>query len=172
MIKNDRWIREFGEAGGISPFSFEQVNSASYDVVLGNSWLVPCQFDPWMKSEFSLRFFTFNRDEFILKPNEVVLATTLEFVKIPKNVCCDLKLKSTIGRSFINHTLAGWVDPGFNGQITLELHNIGPNPYVLKHGDKIAQLVFLGMEEPAECAYGEKNTDKYQNQLGATAPKI
>jgi len=171
MIKNDRWIREFGEAGGISPFSSEQVNSASYDVVLGNSWLVPIK-KYYLCGSWISGFTTKVSDEFILRPNEVVLATTFEYVKIPRDVCCDLKLKSTIGRSFINHTLAGWVDPGFNGQITLELHNIGPNPYVLKHGDKIAQLVFLGMEEPAECAYGEKNTDKYQNQFGATAPKI
>jgi dCTP deaminase len=171
MIKNDRWIRQFGETGGISPFNPDQVNSASYDVVLGNSWLVPIK-KYYLCGSWVDGFTAKISDEFILRPNEVVLATTFECVKIPRDVCCDLKLKSTIGRSFINHTLAGWVDPGFNGQITLELHNIGPNPYVLRYKDKIAQLVFLGMEEAVECAYGEKKTDKYQNQVGATAPKI
>ena len=172
MVKNDRWIRGFGDAGGISPFNPDQVNSASYDVVLGNSWLVPSTNEIFSIPNAYPQFFIFNLEKYILQPGAVVLATTLEFVKMPRNVCCDLKLKSTIGRSFINHTLAGFVDPGFQGQITLELHNIGPNPYTLRHKDRIAQLVFLGMEEPAECAYGEKNTDKYQNQLGATAPKV
>jgi dCTP deaminase len=171
MIKNDRWIREFGERGGISPFNSDQVNPASYDVVLGNSWLVPVAKDIFSVPGV-ISHFNFNCDEYILQPGEVVLATTLEFIEMPRNVCCDLKLKSTVGRNFINHCLAGFIDPGFFGQITLELHNIGPNPYVLRYKDRIAQLIFLAMEEEPEIAYGEKGTGKYQNQIGATAPKI
>ena len=74
---------------------------------------------------------------------------------IPRNVACDLKLKSTLGRLWINHSLAGWCDPGFEGDITLELQNLGPAPFVLEAGRRIAQLIFIAMESEPEVAYGE-----------------
>ena len=89
-----------------------------------------------------------------LFPGEVVLASTLEYVKIPRRVACDLKLKSTLGRFWINHSLAGWCDPGFEGNITLELQNLGPTPFILDAGRRIAQLIFIGMESEPEIAYG------------------
>ncbi len=64
-------------------------------------------------------------------------------------MACDLKLKSTLGRLWINHSLAGWCDPGFQGQITLELQNLGPVPFVLDAGRRIAQLIFIAMESRA-----------------------
>ena len=90
-----------------------------------------------------------------LFPGEVVLASTIEYVRIPRDVACDLKLKSTLGRLWINHSLAGWCDPGFEGNITLELQNLGPEPFVLEAGRRIAQLIFIAMESEPEVAYGE-----------------
>ena len=157
MIKPDHWIREFGQAGGITPFSIEQVNSASYDVTLGSHWICPTR----QPEEF-------HSDQIVLFPNEVILATTREEVNLPRDVVCDLKLKSSLGRLWLNHSLSGWVDCNFQGQITLELQNLGPYPRELQCGMRVAQLVFMGMESPPEVAYGEKGTGHYQGQRGTT----
>lgn len=158
MIKPDRWIREWGQNGGADPFAPEQVNSASYDVRLSDHWICPTR-DPEDITADSIKLF----------PGEVVLASTLEYVKIPRDVACDLKLKSTFGRLWINHSLAGWCDPGFEGNITLELQNLGPTPFVLKAHTRVAQLIFMGMAEEPEVAYGEPGSGShYQGQRGTT----
>ena len=157
MIKPDHWIEEFGKNGGLEPFNLEQVNPASYDVRLGNHWICPTR-DP-EESE---------SDTFTLFPGEVILATTLEYVRLPRDVVCDLKLKSSLGRSWLNHSLSGWIDCNFQGQITLELQNLGPYPRELKAGLRVAQLVFMSMESEPRIAYGEGGKGNYQGQTGAT----
>jgi dCTP deaminase len=93
----------------------------------------------------------------------------MEYVRIPRDVACDLKLKSTLGRLWINHSLAGWCDPGFQGEITLELQNLGPAPFVLEAGRRIAQLIFIAMESEPDVAYGEPGSSShYQGQRGTT----
>ena len=158
MIKPDHWIRQWGQSGGVTPFEESQVNSASYDVRVGDHWICPTR-DPE----------EFRAPQVKLFPGEVVLASTIEHVRIPRNVACDLKLKSTLGRVWINHSLAGWCDPGFEGNITLELQNLGPQPYVLEAGRRIAQLIFIAMESEPEIAYGEPGSSShYQGQTGTT----
>ena len=157
MIKPDHWIKKFGEAGGIEPFRPEQVNPASYDVTLGGHWICPTR-DP---EEITAESFT-------LFPGEVILATTNEYIRMPRDVVADLKLKSSLGRLWLNHSLSGWIDCNFQGQVTLELQNLGPYPRVLTAGMRVAQLVFIAMESPPEVAYGEKGHGHYQGQTGAT----
>lgn len=158
MIKPDRWIRQWGESGGCEPYSPEQVNAASYDVRVADDWVCPTR-DPAEFSGESIKLF----------PGEVVLASTIEYVRIPRDVACDLKLKSTLGRLWINHSLAGWCDPGFEGQITLELQNLGPEPFVLEADRRIAQLIFIAMEAEPEVAYGDPGAGShYQGQRGTT----
>lgn len=157
MIKPDHWIARFGESGGIVPFISEHVNPASYDVTLGDHWICPTRDPEETRSE-----------HFTLFPGEVILATTAEFVKLPRDVVCDLKLKSSLGRLWLNHSLSGWIDCNFQGQITLELQNLGPYPRRLCAGMRVAQLVFLGMESPPDIAYGEQGRGHYQGQSGAT----
>ena len=158
MIKPDHWIRAWGEDGGVEPFAPDQVNSASYDLRVSDHWICPTR-DP---EEFSA-------PQVKLFPGEVVLASTLEYVHVPRSVACDLKLKSTLGRLWINHSLAGWCDPGFAGQITLELQNLGPVPFVLEAGRRIAQLIFIAMESEPEIAYGDPGSaSHYQGQTGTT----
>ena len=157
MIKPDHWILEFGEQGGILPFNPEFVNPASYDVTLGDHWICPTRDPEEIKAS-----------EITLFPGEVVLATTAEYVKIPRNVVCDLKLKSSLGRLWLNHSLSGWIDCNFQGQVTLELQNLGPYPRRLAAGMRVAQLVFMAMESEPNVAYGEKGKGNYQGQTGAT----
>ena len=158
MIKPDHWIREWGRNGGVEPFEPLQVNSASYDLRVCDHWICPTR-DPE----------DFQAPQIKLFPGEVLLASTLEYVRVPRNVACDLKLKSTLGRLWINHSLAGWCDPGFEGTITLELQNLGPEPFVLEAGRRIAQLIFITMESEPEVAYGEPGSGShYQGQTGTT----
>lgn len=158
MIKPDSWIKEWASAGGIEPFKDDLVNPASLDVRLGNTWIFPNGRDGQPQHLKS--------DSVFLHPGEVVLATTKEYVKIPRTVAADLKLKSSIGRQWINHCLAGWIDPGFSGEITLELQNIGPNPVELRADMRIAQLIFFQMESAPDKDYSQ--TGRYQGQRGAT----
>ncbi len=157
MIKPDHWIRAFAEAGGISPYNPERVNPASYDVTLGNHWICPTRDPEETKS-----------DVFTLFPGEVILATTAEYIHLPRDVVCDLKLKSSLGRLWLNHSLSGWIDCNFQGQVTLELQNLGPYPRKLSAGMPVAQLVFLGMESAPDVAYGEGGKGHYQGQSGTT----
>ena len=161
MIKPDRWIRRWAEEGGVDPFDPAQINSASYDVRLSDHWICPTR-DPEEFTSATMKLF----------PGEVVLASTLEYVRIPRSVACDLKLKSTLGRLWINHSLAGWCDPGFQGNITLELLNLGPTLFVLDAGRRIAQLIFVAMESEPEIAYGEPGSSShYQGQTGTTVAR-
>ena len=157
MIKPDHWIRAWAMSGGVLPFNPEHINPASFDVTLGDSWICPTR-DPesWTANEITLF------------PGEVVLATTAEYIKMPRDVVADLKLKSSLGRLWLNHSLSGWIDCNFQGQVTLEFQNLGPWPRRLYKGMRVAQLVFLQMESPPEVAYGEKGSGHYQGQTGAT----
>lgn len=157
MVKPDHWIRNWGQNGGVSPFVNEHVNPASYDVMLGNHWICPTR-EPE----------EFETTELILFPGEVVLATTQEHIIMPRDVVGDLKLKSSLGRLWLNHSLSGWIDCNFQGQVTLELQNLGPYPRKLRQGMRVAQIVFFQMESPPEVAYGESNVGNYQGQIGTT----
>lgn len=157
MVKPDHWIRNWGLSGGCSPFKEEHVNPASYDITLGSHFICPTR-EPE----------EFETEQLTLFPGEVVLATTAEQIKMPRDVVGDLKLKSSLGRLWLNHSLSGWIDCNFCGQVTLELQNLGPHPRKLSSGMRVAQIVFLQMEEPPEVAYGEKGTGHYQGQSGTT----
>lgn len=157
MIKPDHWIRNFAKAGGILPYVEDQLNPASYDVTLGKHWVCPTRDPEEIES-----------DKITLFPGEVILAATREYLKMPRDVVCDLKLKSSLGRLFLNHSLSGWIDCNFQGQVTLELQNLGPYPRILSAGMRIAQLIFLQMESAPEVGYGERGRGHYQGQTGAT----
>lgn len=159
MVKPDHWIRNWAKSGGVQPYNDAHVNPASYDITLGNHWICPTR-EP---EEFTA-------EEIILFPGEVVLATTTEVIHLPRDVVGDLKLKSSLGRLWLNHSLSGWIDCNFEGQVTLELQNLGPYPRRLARGTRAAQIVFYQMSEPPEVAYGERGIGHYQNQRGATRP--
>ena len=158
MIKPDHWIRAWAEGGGVEPYEPSQINSASFDVRLSDHWICPTR-DPE----------EFRAPHIKLFPGEVVLASTLEYVRIPRTVACDLDVGSPLGRLRINHSLAGWCDPGFQGNLTLALQNLGPTPFVLDANRRIAQLIFVAMESEPEVAYGEPGSSShYQGQRGTT----
>lgn len=111
---------------------------------------------------------------FILHPGEFVLASTLESVALPDDIVARLEGKSSLGRlGLLIHSTAGYVDPGWNGHLTLELSNVANLPITLYFGMKIGQISFLRLTTPAENLYGSPGLgSKYQGQIEATASKI
>jgi dCTP deaminase len=109
-------------------------------------------------------------DPFAIHPGEFVLGRTLERVKIPEDVVARIEGKSSLGRlGLIVHATAGFVDPGFEGTLTLEITNLTRVPIMLYAGLLIAQLSFMALDAPAEQPYGSAELGShYQGQTAAT----
>jgi len=105
-----------------------------------------------------------------LAPGRCVLATTVERVELPADIVARVEGKSTWGRRFLLvHTTAGFIDPGFHGQITLELTNLSPVALNLPVDEPIAQVSFDYLDAAAVRPYGSAGLDsRYQDQVGAT----
>nr|WP_154597562.1 dCTP deaminase [Aeromicrobium senzhongii] len=112
-------------------------------------------------------------DAFILHPGEFVLGSTYEYVTLPDDVAARLEGKSSLGRlGLMTHSTAGFIDPGFQGHITLELANVATLPIKLYPGMKIGQLCFFRLTSAAENPYGStKYGSRYQGQRGPTASR-
>src|SRR4051812_11440093 len=108
---------------------------------------------------------------FILHPGEFVLGSTLERVALPDDLVARLEGKSSLGRlGLLIHSTAGYVDPGWDGFLTLELSNVANLPITLYPGMKIGQISFFKLTSPAETPYGSAG-NKYQGQRGPTASR-
>jgi dCTP deaminase len=107
---------------------------------------------------------------FMLHPGEFVLGSTLERVALADDLVGRVEGKSSLGRlGLLIHSTAGFVDPGFDGHITLELSNVASLPITLYPGMKIGQVSFLAMTTAADHPYGSSTTgSKYQGQRGPT----
>jgi dCTP deaminase len=107
---------------------------------------------------------------FILHPGEFVLGSTLERIRLPDDLVARLEGKSSLGRlGLLIHSTAGFIDPGWDGHVTLELSNVANLPITIYFGMKIGQLSFVQLTEPAESPYGASGLgSKYQGQRGPT----
>jgi dCTP deaminase len=110
-------------------------------------------------------------DPFILHPGEFVLGSTLERVELPNDLVARLEGKSSLGRlGLLIHSTAGYVDPGWEGNLTLELSNVANLPITLYDGMKIGQISFQRLSSPAEVGYGDASIgSKYRGQRDPTA---
>jgi len=109
-------------------------------------------------------------EPFILHPGEFVLGSTLERVRLPDDLVARLEGKSSLGRlGLLIHSTAGFIDPGWDGHVTLELSNVANLPITIYYGMKIGQVSFMELSEPAESPYGSGGLgSKYQGQRGPT----
>ena len=109
-------------------------------------------------------------DPLILHPGEFVLGSTLEKVTLPNDLVARLEGKSSLGRlGLLIHSTAGFVDAGWDGNLTLELSNVANLPITVYPGMKIGQISFLEMTTPADHPYGSRELgSKYQGQWGPT----
>ena len=113
-------------------------------------------------------------EPFILHPGEFVLGQTLEWVELPDDLVSRLEGKSSLGRlGLLIHSTAGYVDPGWKGNLTLELSNVANLPIALYRGMKIGQISFFKMSSAVERPYGSRELgSKYQGQSTPTASQF
>jgi dCTP deaminase len=113
-------------------------------------------------------------EAFILHPGEFVLGSTSEYVKLPNDLVARLEGKSSLGRlGLLIHSTAGYVDPGFEGHLTLELSNVANLPITIYPHMKIGQISFFQLTSEAENPYGSgKLGSKYQGQRGPTPSRF
>jgi dCTP deaminase len=158
----------------IDPFDGENVQPASYDLTLGTEF--EREREPGRKRQ-SIENGAADRrhietDKIEIQPGEFLLGHTQERVTLPNTITAEVRGRSSIGRlGLIPHT-AGWVDPGFSGDITLEFVNHSEYPIVLECGQRIAQIVFREVNGTVLEPYGEKEDSKYQGQTGVTGSRI
>ena len=178
VILSDRSIREEIAAGRIviDPFDEDCVQPSSVDLKLGPYFRVfrnhtSRVIDVKENQEDLTELVQMPGEEaFILHPGEFVLGSTFETIGVPTDLVGQLNGKSSLGRlGLLIHSTAGWLDPGFNGHVTLELSNVANLPITLYPAMKIGQISFLKMTTEAEHPYGSKGTgSKYQGQRGPT----
>ncbi len=114
-----------------------------------------------------------NDSPFMLHPGEFVLGSTLENIGLPDDLVARLEGKSSLGRiGLLIHSTAGYVDPGWQGHLTLELSNVSNLPITLYFGMKIGQLSYARLTTPADILYGSPSLgSKYQGQIAPTASR-
>ena len=110
---------------------------------------------------------------FALRPGDFILATTAERIGLPNDICAFLHGRSTLGRlGLLVHATAGLIDPGYQGEVTLEVANIGELVLMLAPGQSIGQLTFERTSSKVLRPYGSHGLGShYQGQVGATGPR-
>jgi dCTP deaminase len=180
MILSDRSIREAIAAGRIEiePFDVGCIQPSSVDLHVDSQFRVFANSRyPFIdvKQEMSdlTEMVEVKPDEpFILHPGEFVLGSTLERVSIPNDLVARLEGKSSLGRlGLLIHSTAGYVDPGWDGYLTLELSNVANLPITLYPGMKIGQISFFMLTTEADVPYGSAG-NKYQGQRGPTPSRF
>jgi len=177
VVLSDKTIREQLEAGRIEidPYDPALLQPSSVDVRVDRYFRVFRNsrypyIDVKVEQEDLTEMVEVDDEPFILHPGEFVLGSTLERVRLPDDLVARLEGKSSLGRlGLLIHSTAGFIDPGWNGHVTLELSNVANLPITIYHGMKIGQLSFVQMSEAAEHPYGSKGLgSKYQGQRGPT----
>ena len=178
MILSDRTIRDEIASGRIviEPFDPECVQPSSVDLHVDSQFRVFANSRyPYIDVKRPMPDLTDlvevkDEEPFILHPGEFVLGSTRERVGIPDDMVARLEGKSSLGRlGLLIHSTAGYVDPGWDGYLTLELSNVANLPITIYPEMKIGQISFVQLSEPAQTPYGSGELgSKYQGQRGPT----
>lgn len=184
-ILSDKTIKEYLKNGNITiePLDDEkQIQPSSVDMRLGNEFKVFKVIrkpyidpkDPEDVASYMESTVVEPGEAFIIHPNEFALATTNEYVKVPDNLVARVEGRSSMGRLGVTmHVTAGFIDPGFEGKITLEISNIGAMPVALYPGQRVCQIVFETMTTPSEIPYGHPTRNsKYMGQVKPESSRI
>lgn len=190
MIYSDSYIKHWAKNGGIKPYYEQYVNPASIDLTLGSYYRTPepvfadtlfgrladgLYRDLGIKIKYFIESYKWSdqhlipKDGLEFRQGDFILCHSKEIVKMFHNTVGILFLKSTIGRSGIEHLHAGYVDPGFEGQLTFELQMCFPGKIILKKNMRIMQLC---IEECGEVQKSYQKTGHYigENAKGAVKP--
>lgn len=146
---------------------YELVNPASVDIRLGSSMKKEARNSYWKNVDL----FTFTEHcPYILYPGEFCLISTYEKIKVPLDIAMELKLKSTRARQGFDHSLAFWIDPGWDGYLTMEVKNITQfTPLAIWYGMRFGQAILHKLTKPLQ--FHEAYMGKYQYAPGVENAK-
>lgn len=178
MVLSDRTIKELITADRliIDPLDPDDIQPSSVDLHIGSRFqvfrnsLYP-YIDPLREQVGLMEMVEATVEEpFVLHPGEFVLGTTVERIVLPDDIVARLEGKSSLGRlGLLIHSTAGYVDPGWDGTLTLELSNVANLPILLTPGMPIGQVSFSRMTTPVDRPYGSPGLgSKYQGQYDPT----
>tara|TARA_B100000427_G_scaffold243363_1_gene206319 strand:- start:11889 stop:12425 length:537 start_codon:yes stop_codon:yes gene_type:complete len=173
MILSDKKIRELlnNQQLIIQPLDKNAIQPASIDCRLGSHFLSideNLNDNGILSFDKEIQYKEINANSIILPPKSFILATTKETIKIPNGYSAFVEGRSSIGRMGLFIQNAGWVDSGFEGNITLELYNANSLPIKLEAERRICQLVICEMDQPSEFPYN----GKYQGQSLSVGSKV
>ncbi|MBI4021105.1 MAG: dCTP deaminase [Candidatus Aenigmarchaeota archaeon] len=181
MILPDHEIRAALQAGtiAIEPLTDPetQIQAAWVDLSLGREFKVfKHTQEPFIDSR-QPREYTESVDAgdrpFTIHPHEFILGITKEKIRIPADLAAYVDGRSSLGRLGVTaHITAGWIDPGFEGRLVLEISNLGKMPVTLYPGMRICKLVFFRLSSPAQVPYNKKKNPKYLHQDTISQSKI
>jgi len=182
MVLSDRTIKDEIARGRIiiEPLIQGCVQPASVDLHLDKKLLAfktqqyPAYIDVKDNPDYLHELVEIDEDNaFLLNPGEFILASTLESITLPDDVVGRLEGKSSLGRiGLLIHSTAGYVDPGWQGNLTIELSNVAKLPITLYYKMKIGQISFLRLTSPVDKLYGAAELgSRYQGQTGPTASR-
>lgn len=169
MIWGDKKLRELVDAGGIRNTYEGAINPASINLRLGRTFLKP-ESEQRVKLGEEMRYRRIEvRDghTLVIEPGGFMLATTLERIEVPMTAAAFVQGRSSIGRAGLTVQNAGFVDPGFVGNITLELKNDSPCYILLYPGYPVTQLVYM---DAVDVSRGYRG--KYLGQVEATGSRM
>ena len=182
-VLSDKWIKKMSlEKKMIDPFVENQnrgdnisfgLSSYGYDARVSNEFKIftnvhSTVVDPKNFSQES--FVTKKEDVCIIPPNSFVLASTVEYFKIPRDVLVICLGKSTYARCGIIVNVTP-LEPEWEGHVTLEFSNTTPLPAKIYANEGACQFVFLKGDQSPEVSYADRK-GKYMKQLGVTLPKV
>jgi dCTP deaminase len=178
MVLSDRSIKEALSSGRIrvEPLDPDDIQPASVDIHLSAKFQVFHNsrypfIDPIREQVDLMESVEATREEpFVLHPGEFVLGATVERIVLPDDVVARLEGKSSLGRlGLLIHSTAGYVDPGWEGTLTLELSNVANLPIVLSPGMPIGQVSFFQLTTAVDRPYGTPGLgSRYQGQVDPT----
>ena len=163
MIISDHQLWLLAQRGLVSPFIEENLQGSSIDLTLGDKIKVETSDGENLWVEMELQ-----EASYMLAPGEFILAHTEETVHIPEDCSAMMLLRSSAARAGYEHSLAGWCDPSFKGQLVCEIrNNLRYHSLPIRPGMRLLQLVLHQLDAPARQLYGERGS--YQHQTGPTA---
>ena len=183
MFLSDQDIKKGVEEESITiqDFDIHRLQPASYDVLLGNTFLITSSretkaIDP-AKGVFpkTTEIYVEDGEEFVLHPRTTVLGTLKDFVG-SRTYLIQISGKSSLARiGLVVHNTAGIINPGHFLHITLELANFNTVPIILRPGMAIAQLTFSKLSSPVSQDYsktGRFNGNNWKKNFSADKGRI
>lgn len=171
MTLSDGTIKEYLDSSKIviDPIESSQIQPASVDLTLDSNFLIVDDLSGELISMTDeIKYRKLETGSIVIPPKSFILATTRERIKLPNDLVAFVEGRSSIGRMGLFVQNAGWIDPGFEGQITLELFNANQVPIRVDAGRRICQLVFSKLDKPVDKPY----SGKYKGQKGTTGRRV